>query len=75
MNAQIKLYDRAILKMATVTYPKTQALTQVHGVGPLMAVTYVLTLESKERFERSRDVGCYLGLRPKRSHPVIVIRN
>lgn len=22
---------------------------------------------SKERFERSRDVGCYLGLRPKRS--------
>jgi hypothetical protein len=30
MNAQIKLYDRAILKMATVTYPETQALTQVH---------------------------------------------
>jgi transposase len=71
MNAQIKLYDRAILKMATVTYPETQALTQaltqVHGVGPLTAVTYVLTLGSKERFERSRDVGCYLGLRPKRS--------
>ena len=22
---------------------------------------------SKERFQRSRDVGCYLGLRPKRS--------
>jgi transposase len=67
MNEQIKLYDRAILKMATVTYPETQALSQVHGVGPLTAVTYVLTLGSKERFERSRDVGCYLGLRPKRS--------
>src|SRR6266851_344418 len=67
MNAQIKLYDRAILKMATVTYPETQALTQVHGVGSLTAVTYVLTLGSKERFERSRYVGCYLGLRPKRS--------
>jgi transposase len=67
MNAQIKLYDRAIRKLATVTYPETQALTQVHGVGPLTAVTYVLTLGSKERFERSRDVGCYLGLRPKRS--------
>jgi len=50
-----------------VTYPEAQALTQVHGVGPLTAVTYVLTLGSKERFERSRDVGCYLGLRPKRS--------
>src|SRR6266852_1102685 len=57
----------AILKMATVTYPETQALTQVHGVGSLTAVTYVLTLGSKERFQRSRDVGCYLGLRPKRS--------
>ena len=67
MNAQIKLYDRAILKMAAVTYPETQALTQVHGVGSLTAVTYVLTLGSKERFERSRDAGCYLGLRPKRS--------
>lgn len=67
MNEQIKLYDRAILNMATVTYPETQASTQVHGVGSLTAVTYVLTLGSKERFERSRDVGCYLGLRPKRS--------
>jgi transposase len=28
---------------------------------------FVLTLGSKERFQRSRDVGCYLGLRPKRS--------
>jgi transposase len=33
----------------------------------MTALTYVLTLGSKERFERSRDVGCYLGLRPKRS--------
>src|SRR6266566_5223834 len=28
---------------------------------------YVRTLGNKERFQRSRDVGCYLGLRPKRS--------
>ena len=26
-----------------------------------------VSLGSKERFQRSRDVGCYLGLRPKRS--------
>jgi transposase len=36
-------------------------------VGHLTALTYVLTLGKKERFQRSRDVGCYLGLRPKRS--------
>jgi transposase len=67
MKERVKLYDRAILKMATVTYPETQSLTQVHGVGSLTALIYVLTLGSKERFERSRDVSCYLGLRPKRS--------
>jgi len=33
----------------------------------LIALTYVLTAEDRERFQRSRDVGCYIGLRPKRS--------
>jgi transposase len=40
---------------------------KVYGVGHLTALTFVLTLGKKERFERSRDVGCYLGLRPRRS--------
>ena len=31
------------------------------------ALTFVLTLGDKQRFQRSRDVGCYLGLRPRRS--------
>jgi len=35
-------------------------------VGQLIALTFILTLEDKDRFERSRDVGAYLGLRPKR---------
>jgi hypothetical protein len=30
-------------------------------------LTYVLTSGNKQRFQRSRDVGCYLGLRPRRS--------
>jgi transposase len=42
-------------------------LRQVSGVGILIALTFVLTVEDKERFEHSRDVGCYVGLRPKRS--------
>ena len=46
-------------------YPETQALLKVYGVGHLTALTYVLTLGNKERFHRSRDVGCYLGLRPR----------
>src|ERR1019366_5455086 len=67
MTVKIKQYDREIQKLTETTYPETQALIKVYGVGHLTALTYVLTLGSKERFQRSRDVGCYLGLRPRRS--------
>jgi transposase len=67
MTLKIKAYDRAIKKLTETEYPETMALTKVYGVGQLTALTYVLTLGSKERFQRSRDVGCYLGLRPRRS--------
>jgi transposase len=42
-------------------------LKQVKGVGTLISLSFVLTVEDKERFQKSRDVGCYVGLRPKRS--------
>lgn len=67
MTVKIKEYDRAIQQLIETEYPETQALLKVYGVGQLTARTYVLTLGSKERFQRSRDVGCYFGLRPKRS--------
>ena len=60
-------YDRPIKQLTETEYRETQALLKVYGVGHLTALTYVLTLGSKERFQRSRDVGCYLGLRPRRS--------
>jgi transposase len=67
MTIKIKQYDRQIQQLAQTEYPETQALLKVHGVGHITALTYVLTLGSKQRFQRSRDVGCYLGLRPRRS--------
>jgi transposase len=36
----------------------------VEGIGPLTALTFVLTLEDPHRFEKSRSVGAYLGLVP-----------
>ena len=60
MNSQIQ-------RLTETAYPETQALIKVYGVGHLTALTFVLTLGKKERFQRSRDVGCYLGLRPRRS--------
>jgi transposase len=67
MTVKIKHYDRLIKRLTETEYTETQALIKVYGVGQLTALTYVLTLGSKERFQRSRDVGCYLGLRPRRS--------
>jgi transposase len=67
MTLKIKQYDRQIQQLGQTEYPETQALLKVYGVGHITALTYVLTLGSKQRFQRSRDVGCYLGLRPRRS--------
>ena len=39
-------------------------MRQVEGVGPLTALTFVLTLADPSRFAKSRSVGAYLGLVP-----------
>ena len=67
LTEKIKECDRKIEQIACDRYPETKLLRQVSGVGPLIALTYILTIEDKERFKKSRDVGCYVGLRPKQS--------
>jgi len=64
LSERIKHYDRTIAKMAE-DYGEAGAILTIHGVGPLTAMAYVLTLEKPERFERSRDTGAYLGLVPR----------
>jgi len=66
LNERIKEYDRRIEKMAKETYPETELLKQVKGVGDLIATTYVLTVEDPHRFRKSRDAGCFVGLQPER---------
>jgi transposase len=60
MNADIE-------RLANHSYPETARLQQVHGVGPITALTYVLTIEDPGRFNKSRDVGSFVGLRPRQS--------
>ena len=67
LTEKIKECDRKIEQIAGDRYPETTLLRQVSGVGPLIALTYILTIEDKDRFEKSREVGCYIGLRPKQS--------
>jgi transposase len=64
LTERIRQYDRKLETISTERYPETELLRQVEGIGPLTALTFVLTLEDPYRFERSRSVGAYLGLVP-----------
>src|SRR2546422_4170812 len=66
LNEGIKEYDARMEKIARESYPQVALLKQVKGVGTQIALTYVLTLDDPHRFRRSRDAGCFLGLRPGR---------
>ena len=63
INEQIYAYDCQIEHLCNTKYKEAaKCLLQVNGVGPVTTLTYVLTIEDKDRFEQSRDVGPYLGL-------------
>jgi transposase len=66
LNERIKEYDERMEKIAKESYPQVALLKQVKGVGTQIALTYVLTIEDPYRFPKSREVGCFLGLRPGR---------
>jgi transposase len=66
LNERIAEYDRRVEQIAKEVYPQVALLKQVKGVGTLIALTYVLTLDDPRRFRRSRDAGCFVGLRPGR---------
>jgi transposase len=65
MTENIQGYDKQLAEIAREHYPETALLEQISGVGQLIALTFILTLDDPNRFQRSREVGCFLGLRPK----------
>ena len=66
LTVSIRASARTLATLARTRYPVTELLQQVPGVGPLTALTDVLTLEDPTRFPRSRTVGASLGWRPRR---------
>jgi transposase len=66
LSARIREYDAQIEKLGQDRYPEVALLKQVKGVGTLIALTDVLTLEDPRRFRKSRDAGCYVKLQPGR---------
>ena len=66
VTAQIKALDRQVKSVCAANQEEVRRLTQVPGIGELTAVSYIATLDDPKRFKRSRDVGAYLGMVPKR---------
>jgi transposase len=66
LSERICTYNERIETLAQQSYPQVALLKQIKGVGTLIALTFLLTLEDPHRFRKSRDVGGYLGLQPGR---------
>jgi transposase len=64
LSQRIAGYDQQVGALAE-QHPEVERLSSIAGVGPLTAVTFVLTLGRAERFAHSRDVAGFLGLHPK----------
>jgi transposase len=65
LNEQIATYDDQV-KLLAQKYPDVDVIAQPKGVGILTALVFVLTLEDKTRFKKSRTVGAFIGFNPKR---------
>lgn len=65
-STQIKRLDAQIAQ-CNQEMAETQCLQQVGGVGPVTALAFVATLDDPSRFRRSRQVGAFLGLCPRRA--------
>lgn len=66
LNEEIRAYDRQIEQLIEDKYPEAAHIRKVDGIGPITALTYVLTVEDPGRFRRAREVGPYLGLTRRR---------
>ena len=66
LTQRIKALDASISRLAAECYPETIYLQQVSGVGPITSLYFVLKVGNPGRFQRTRDIGAFLGLCPKR---------
>lgn len=66
LEVRIRGFDHTIEQMISTRHPQAARLRQVVGVGPITAAAFVLTIGDPARFRRSRDVGPWAGLCPKK---------
>lgn len=62
----IKKYNQKIEMLIETEYPIANTLRTITGVGPITSLAFVLIIGKAKRFQKSRSVGPYLGLTPRR---------
>lgn len=62
LSVAVEDATEAVEEVLETKYAEAKHLTEVSGVGAVTTLSYVVTLESPDRFPRSRDVGPYVGL-------------
>lgn len=65
MTATIRGMEAQIATIAAQRYPRSALLQQVGGVGPQVALHFMLTIDEPARMRSSRQVGPFLGLTPR----------
>ncbi len=65
LEREIERLDRKVGEQAR-TSEDCQLLMSVPGVGPVTALAFAATMDTPERFAKSRTVGAYLGLTTRR---------
>jgi transposase len=65
LTERVHGFEKTLAKLAKEHYPEVQRLQQVNGIGPVISVGYVLSIEDPKRFSNSRSVGSWLGLCPR----------
>ena len=65
IHQRIKKLDETVAKIAQ-GYPAVERLTRVDGVGTLTALAFALSIDDPRRFKKSRDVGPFVGLCPRK---------
>jgi len=65
LRLYLRELDRTLSRQAAA-HPVCSRLMKVAGVGPICSLSFYSAIEDPSRFERTSDVGAYLGLVPRR---------
>ena len=64
LDEKVRALDDEVIEVGRA-FPEVERFQQVPGIGPLVALSYVLCIEDPSRFRGSRDIPSFLGLRPR----------